>query len=59
MYHYSAGHWTRVSAPAKAGYAAQLAGNLELVPGTRSVLSAANLLKSPGIPFGAIAKYGP
>ena len=50
IYHYSAGHWTRVPAPAKLGSGAQFTANLELIPGTRSVLAGS---------WGSILKYGP
>lgn len=59
MYHYAAGRWTRVTAPAKAGYNAQLASNLQLIPGAQSVLSATSLWPFSGNEVGAVAKYGP
>jgi hypothetical protein len=59
MYHYSGGHWTHVPAPAKSGFVTTLGGsNMELIPGTTSVLAAASLTL-PGITEGAILKYGP
>ena len=39
MYHYSAGRWTSVAVPGKSGQATYLGGNMELVPGTRSLLA--------------------
>ena len=62
MYHYSGGHWTHVPAPAKSGFVTNLiGGNMELIPGTRSVLATAILNPSPlpGMFKGAILKYGP
>jgi hypothetical protein len=50
MYHYSGGRWTHVPGPAKA----ELQSDLELIPGTKSVLVTAELGGS-----GAIVKYGP
>jgi hypothetical protein len=51
MYHYSGGRWTHVPGPAKT----DLQSDLELIPGTQSVLVAAELSGSAG----AIVKYGP
>jgi len=61
MYHYSGGRWTHDPVPVKSGYATTLQGDLELIPGTRSVLAAAELQATPvGFPTeGAIVKYGP
>ncbi len=50
MYHYSSGHWTRVPGPAKTG----LQSDLELIPGTQSVLAAGE--SDSG---GVALKYGP
>jgi hypothetical protein len=59
MYHYSYGHWTRVAVPVKSGFVTNLTGgNMQLIPGTRSVLANATLLSSRAIE-GAILKYGP
>ena len=59
MYHYSCGHWTRVAVPVKHGLVTNLeGGNMQLIPGTRSVLANATLFGSPAIE-GAILKYGP
>jgi hypothetical protein len=59
MYHYAGGHWTRVAVPVKAGFVTNLeAGNMQLIPGTRSVLANADLFGSSAIE-GAILKYGP
>ena len=59
MYHYSGGHWTRVPAPARPGFVTNLTGgNMQLIPGTWSVLASATLFSSHGID-GAILKYGP
>jgi hypothetical protein len=61
MYHYWGGHWTHVPAPAKSGFVTNLiGGNMQLIPGTRSVL--ANAILNPSRPAGfegAILKYGP
>ena len=51
MDHYSGGRWTHVPHPAKI----VLQSDLELIPGTRSVLATAELTGSEG----AILKYGP
>ena len=51
MYHYSGGRWTHVPRPVKT----DLQSDLELIPGTRSVLATAELRGSEG----AILKYGP
>lgn len=59
MYHYSCGHWTHVAAPVKSGFVTNLeGGNMQLIPGTRSVLANATLISSHGFE-GAILKYGP
>ena len=59
MYHYSGGHWTRVAVPVKSGFVTNLlGGNMQLIPGTRSVLANATLFSSHAID-GAILKYGP
>jgi hypothetical protein len=59
MYHYSGGHWTRVPVPVKSGFVTNLeGGNMQLIPGTRSVLANADLLSSRAFE-GAILKYGP
>jgi hypothetical protein len=50
IYHYSDGRWTHAPGPAKA----ELQSDLELIPGTRSVLAAAVLGAE-----GAALKYGP
>ncbi len=51
MYHYSGGRWTHVPGPARTA----LQSDLELIPGTRSVLAAREL----GGSAGATLKYGP
>jgi hypothetical protein len=51
MYHYSGGRWTRVPGPARTA----LQTDLELIPGTRSVLAAGELSDF----VGAVLKYGP
>jgi hypothetical protein len=51
MYHYSGGRWTHVPRPVKT----DLQSDLELIPGTQSVLSTAEVSGSAG----AILKYGP
>jgi hypothetical protein len=51
MYHYSGGRWTHVPGPVTA----DLQSDLELIPGTRSVLATAELGGSEG----AVLKYGP
>jgi hypothetical protein len=59
MYHYSGGHWTHVPAPVKSGFVTNLeGGNMQLIPGTRSVLANATLISSRAFE-GAILKYGP
>jgi hypothetical protein len=59
MYHYSGGHWTRVSVPVKSRFVTNLTGgNMQLIPGTRSVLANTTLIGSPAFE-GAILKYGP
>lgn len=59
MYHYAGGHWTRVAVPVKHGFVTNLqVGNMQLIPGTRSVLADADLFGSTAIE-GAILKYGP
>jgi hypothetical protein len=57
-YHYSGGHWTRVVVPAKPGLVTNLIDNMQLIPGTRSVLASAALFGAHTIE-GAILKYGP
>jgi hypothetical protein len=62
MYHYSGGRWTHVPAPAKSGYTGTVfGGNMQLIPGTRSVLEHATLNPDHGgtFPAGAVLKYGP
>ena len=64
MLHYSGGHWTRVAVPVKTGFVTNLiGGNMQLIPGTRSVLANATLqnTKRGGTPGfeGAVLKYGP
>jgi hypothetical protein len=51
MYHYSGGRWTHVPGPAMT----DLQSDLELIPGTRSVLATAEVSGSEG----AMLKYGP
>jgi hypothetical protein len=51
MYHYSGGRWTHVPAPVMTA----LPSDLELIPGTRSVLATAELRGFKD----AILKYGP
>jgi len=59
MYHHSGGHWTRVAVPVKPGLVTNLeGGNMQLIPGTRSVLANATLFGSRAIE-GVILKYGP
>jgi hypothetical protein len=58
IYHYSGGRWTHVSGPAKSGYRTALQSDLELIPGTRSVLAVAGLFNTV-TSEGAILKYGP
>ena len=59
MYHYAGGHWTHVAVPVKPGFVTNLeGGNMQLIPGTRSVLASATLLGSRAIE-GAILRYGP
>jgi hypothetical protein len=59
MYHYSCGHWTRIAVPVRSGFVTNLeGGNMQLIPGTRSVLANATLFGSHAIE-GAILKYGP
>jgi hypothetical protein len=59
MYHYWCGHWTGVAVPVKPGLVTNLdGGNMQLIPGTRSVLANATLLGSPAFE-GAILRYGP
>ena len=59
MYHDSSGRWTRVLAPVKPGFTASIdAGNMQLIPGTRSVLGNVDLFGATSI-VGAILKYGP
>lgn len=59
IYHYAGGHWTRVAVPVKHGFVTNLqVGNMQLIPGTQSVLADADLFGSTAIE-GAILKYGP
>jgi hypothetical protein len=59
MYHYASGHWTRVAVPVQPRLVTNLfGGNMQLIPGTRSVLANATLVGAPAIE-GAILKYGP
>jgi hypothetical protein len=59
MYHYSSGHWARVTVPVNAGFVTNLSGgNMRLIPGTQSVLADASLFGSQTLE-GAILKYGP
>lgn len=51
MYHYSGGRWTHVAGPART----VLQTDLELIPGTRSVLAAGELKGTEG----ATLQYGP
>jgi hypothetical protein len=57
MYHYHGLQWTHVTVPARAGFGTDLFGDMELIPGTRSVLAPAILLGS-GL-HAAVLKYGP
>jgi hypothetical protein len=59
MDHYSAGRWTRVATPVKSGYVTGLGSNMELIPGTQSVLGSAELYPANSLPIGAVLKYGP
>jgi hypothetical protein len=63
IYHYSGGRWTHVPLPAKSGFATMLrrdlGSDLELVPGTRSVLAGVQLVPAGFNVEGAILKYGP
>jgi len=56
LYHYAAGHWSRVLAPTVDGGGAQF-GDLAWIPGTRSVWGGAELLNDGGSQ-GVIYKYG-
>jgi hypothetical protein len=59
MYHYSGDRWNRVAVPVQPGFDTNLSGgNMQLIPGTRSVLAGADLFGSAVI-TGAILKYGP
>jgi len=59
MYHYAGGRWTRSAVPAERGFDTNLGvSNMELVPGTESVLAGATLFGSAAIEAG-ILKYGP
>lgn len=59
MYHYAGGHWTRDAVPVRHGLDTNLiGGNMELIPGTRSVLANATMFGSASIEAG-ILKYGP
>ncbi len=51
MYHYAGGRWTHVPRPART----DLQSGLELIPGTRSVLAAAELNGAAG----TVLRYGP
>jgi hypothetical protein len=62
MYHYSGGRWTHVPAPAESGYTVSVfGGNMQLIPGTRSVLEHVTLNPNHAgtVPAGAVLKYGP
>lgn len=59
MYHYSGCRWTHVPVPGKPGLTTVLQGDLELIPGTRSVLAVAELWDTSHGVEGAILKYGP
>jgi hypothetical protein len=58
MYHYWGGRWTHVPGPVKSGYVTELRSDLELIPGTRSVLAIADLSAKNGFEA-ATLKYGP
>lgn len=58
MYHYHALRWTHVTVPARSGFTSQLTGDMELIPGTRSILAPLTLQGSPRF-NGAVLKYGP
>jgi hypothetical protein len=58
MYHYHALRWTHVTVPARSGFTIQLTGDMELIPGTRSILAPLTLQGSPRF-NGAVLKYGP
>jgi hypothetical protein len=59
MYHYAGGRWTRDAVPVLRGLDTNLqSGNMELIPGTRSVLASATMFGSASIE-GGILKYGP
>jgi hypothetical protein len=57
MYHYSGGAWTHVTVPVKPGFVTNLTSDMQLIPGTRSVLAGATLFGPPI--DGAVLKYGP
>jgi hypothetical protein len=62
MDHYSGGRWTRAAVAAEKGFVTTLNGDMELIPGTRSVLAAAELNHpTPGSAGSesAVLKYGP
>lgn len=60
MYHYSGGRWTHVPGPAKSGCVYSDIGNMELIPGTTSVLENAELFPCRNLASdGAVLKYGP
>ena len=58
MYHYSGGRWTRVAVPAKKGFVTNVGGDMQLIPGTRSVLATVTLESTHEFE-GAVLKYGP
>jgi hypothetical protein len=59
MYHYSGGQWARAAVPIKSGLVTNLIGdNMQLIPGTRSVLANA-IVYGSAVTEGAILKYGP
>ena len=59
MYHYAGGRWTRGAVPVLHGLDTNLqSGNMELIPGTRSVLASATMFGSASVE-GGILKYGP
>jgi hypothetical protein len=58
MYHYSGGRWTHAPGPVRSGFRTVLQSDLELIPGTRSVLAAAELFSATSS-AGVILKYGP
>jgi hypothetical protein len=58
IYHYSGGRWTHAPGPVKSGCVTGLQGDLEHIPGTRSVLAVADL-SCKNSWEGATLKYGP